>query len=160
MAVSLLTIEDMVAKFGDAEMRQIAGDGRHNSDVGVQFDELKIASVFNYVSELVVGYVAAKYPWLREVATMPEPLKGYACDIARFRFRTEAGNASQVSDDVEKRCKEAIAFLKDVQSGKFNLAPATDLEGEEEVAILPVSSAQKIHIVDSGVQTSQLLEGW
>lgn len=121
----LLTVEDMVAMFGEEECLQIAGFGPRDARV---LDNAKIAEAIGWASAIVSGYVRERYP-----AALTEPtalLKGFAADIARWRLRGKGGQQSAMNDVVKERYDEALARLKDIAAGRLVLdlaAPPAEL---------------------------------
>lgn len=73
-----LTAQHFIDQFGEAEARQIAGDGNFNSLEGSQIDMAKIEDEITYADELIAGYVLARNGWLSDltVEDMPNLLRG------------------------------------------------------------------------------------
>lgn len=130
-----LTVEMMLTRLGEQELHQIAGTGSWNHPQGRALDVARIEAAIGWADDIVTGYVAARHPWVADLApeAQSSTLVDAALDLARFRLRDEGGNRSQISDDVRARYTDAVARLKDVQAGRFDLpvpaavaAPAPD----------------------------------
>lgn len=118
----MLTVEDMVAVFGEEEMLQIAGHGPRDFR---ELDRPKIDESIAFAVAIVTGYVRDRWP--AALAGTPM-LRGFAADIARWRLRGRGGQQTAMNETVQKRYDEAIGRLKDIASGRLTLdsEPAGD----------------------------------
>lgn len=111
----LLTVEDMVAVFGEEEMLQIAGAGPRDYR---ELDRPKIEEAIAHAWSIVLGYVRDRWPAAVDGSPL---LKGFAADIARWRLRGRGGQQSAMNETVQKRYDEAVARLKDIAAGRLTL---------------------------------------
>lgn len=101
------TVQDMTARFGDAEMRNLT-DRTQPRAGAIQAAVADVA--LREASSEADSYLAARYA-VPLLAPYPERLVGAVCDIARFSLWTEA------REDVVLRAEAARAWLKDVAKG-------------------------------------------
>lgn len=118
-----LTVDGFIAQFGEAEARQIAGSGDFNSLEGSVIQRDEISGEIAWADDLIGGYVLTRHPWLASTAPadMPNLLAGICGDLARYRLRDRPGRKGQITQTVETRYRDAIAALKDIQSGKLDI---------------------------------------
>ncbi|QCI65633.1 DUF1320 domain-containing protein [Phreatobacter stygius] len=117
-----LTVEDMVATFGEEEMLQLAGTGPRDMR---SLDRPKVEEAITHAVTMVQGYVRSRWPAVVPGGT--PMLQGYAADIARWRLRGRGGQQTAMNETVQKRYDEAIRTLRDIAAGKLtlDLDPAT-----------------------------------
>ncbi|MVA27055.1 phage protein Gp36 family protein [Agrobacterium vitis] len=118
-----LTVDDFTAAFGLAEVSQIAGIGNLNDPAGRSLDITKIEAAIIWAEDIFVGYARARYPVIETLtpeATAPV-IKGLIADVARYRLRDKSGGQGQVADTVRDRHDAAMANIKAVATGKFEL---------------------------------------
>ncbi|CDI04308.1 conserved hypothetical protein [Candidatus Competibacter denitrificans Run_A_D11] len=97
--------------FGAVEIRQIADrDGSGAADAAA------IEAVLTRADAMIDGYLAGRYA-LPLVAPYPPIIVGTACDLARYWIFDDAA-----PEEVRKRFEFAMAWLKDVASGKAVLS--------------------------------------
>jgi len=132
----MLTVEDMVAVFGEEEMLQIAGTGTRDYR---ELDRPKIEEALGFATSLVVGYVRDRWPAAVAGTAM---LKGFVADIARWRLRGRGGQQTAMNETVQKRYDEAIGRLKDIASGRLTL----DIEAGPDAPV-PPDAANELRIV-------------
>ena len=152
-----LTVEMMVARLGEQELHQTAGTGSWNHPQGRTLDTARIDTAIAWADDIVSGYVLARHPWAADLAPAEQPstLVDAALDLARFRLRDEGGNKSQVSEDVRTRYTDAIARLKDIQAGRFDL-PAPASVG----AAAPDGPIGQVLAAPGRRRAEALLDGW
>lgn len=156
-----LTAQHFIDQFGEAEARQIAGDGNFNSLEGSQIDMAQIEAEIAYADELIDGYVLAHNSWLAglDVESIPVLLRGLGGDIVRYRLRDRFAQQGQISETVEIRYRDALKRLGDIQAGKLDLKkPPGVTGGASEVA--PTSPAELPQIDGPAPQSDTLLEGY
>lgn len=101
--------DDLIERFGEHEISDLE---RNITKSGT--DEQNIAATESAISDAcgeVDSYIATRYPL--PIPSIPEQLKLKTCDIARYRLHKD-----QATEEVEKRYKEAISWLKDVSMKK------------------------------------------
>jgi len=109
------TVADLTALYGeqevivltDREERENAEETAGTVDATVALEALQRAS-----SE-ADSYLAARYPL--PLASTPQALASVVCDIARFRL---TGGETTETTPIADRYKAAIAWLKDIASGR------------------------------------------
>lgn len=106
------TLTHLEDAFGAVEIRQIADrDGSGTADAAT------ITAVLDRADALIDGYLAGRYAL--PLVTPPPAIIATACDLARYWLYDDA-----VPEQVRKRFEDALAWLKDVASGKV-LLPLT-----------------------------------
>lgn len=136
------TLEDLIERASEAEIRQIADrdrDGVPDPDV--------IESALQDADNLINGYVSTKYDL--PLPTVPDLILTWAVSIARY-FLHYNGAPDHVTRDFDW----AEAKLKDIANGKMALPSSS---GEEQPAI---SSGQVMGIHPVKVFTPGKLKGW
>lgn len=102
MTTTYITSADLTARFGESEMTRLAAIGS------------SLASVIADVNAEADAYVGASNTL--PLPSTPASLAGALCDIARYRlYQDKAGEV------VKDRNDAAVAFLRDVASGKVVL---------------------------------------
>jgi phage gp36-like protein len=115
--MAYLTEEQYLDRFGDDEAVLLAdtdGDGVADAE--------RIAAAIADAEATIDSYIAARYSTPLE--TVPAVLTQYAADLARERLHTV-----QPTEEVTERAKRAVAWLKDVASGKASLPIGSGGEG-------------------------------
>jgi phage gp36-like protein len=125
--VSYATQQDLVERFGSEELVELTNRGG-----GGAADSVVIERALADADDTINGYLSSRYTL--PLATVPLLLKRMAGDIARYLLYED-----RVTDQVERRYSDAIAWLKDVASGKASL-------GADAVGAQPAS--------DGGAQAS------
>lgn len=139
--MSYATLDDLIARAGLAEMRQIADRNRDG-----EIDPEVIAEALTHADNLVNGYVATKYKL--PFASVPDLVRTWAISIARHKLHFQ-GPPDYVVDDY----KDALAALKDVAAGKIELPIET---GE----IPQASSGIVMASIPDQVFSKHGLRGW
>lgn len=122
------TQADMEKRFPASELVSLtAKNGGTVIDAGVLNEALASATA------CIDAYLSGRYAV--PLATVPDVLIGKCCDIARYELDPRP------PEDVIKRNSNALAFLRDVQSGKASLPLPTGGEAP---------SKGSIHIASSG----------
>jgi phage gp36-like protein len=105
------TADIMTARFGQREVISLSDrDGTGEANATVLGDALDDAS-----SEIDT-YLAGRYALPLDPA--PKMLAGLCCDIARYRL---CGGETVMTEEIEKRYKAAVSFLKLVAAGDVTL---------------------------------------
>ena len=140
--MSYATLEDLIARAGADEIRQIADrdrDGIPDPDV--------IEPALIDADNMIDGYVFARYS--RPLPSMPPVLTSWATSIARYTLHRNGA-----PDHVARDYKDAIAALKDVQAGRYALPVAM---GEAEPQ---AETGRVISSAPPQVFTPEKLRGW
>lgn len=148
--MSLLTVEDFVAVFGEEEALQIAGTGPRDFR---ELDRPKIEEAISHAWSIVLGYVRDRWP----AASSGTPLlNGFTADIARWRLRGRGGQQSAMNETVQKRYDEAIARLKDIAAGRLTL----DVEGQGAAGPSDAANENRIIAHMPPARAPGMLEGF
>jgi len=105
------TVQDLIDNFGEAELilltdRSVPPSGSYDAAIA----EKRL----NDAEAEVDAYLSTRYALPLE--TIPNILNRLVCDIARYYLFGAA-----LTDEVSKRYNDAIAFLKNVSTGKASL---------------------------------------
>lgn len=103
------TQQDLVHRFGMDELVELT-----NRTGGGSIDELVVDKALADADDTMNAYLASRYTL--PLAVVPLILKRWACDIARYFLHED-----RVTDAVKARYDDAIAWLKDVASGKASI---------------------------------------
>jgi len=117
-----VTQADLVDRFGELEL--IERTDRADPPANI-IDTAVLDMAINDANGLIDTYIKTRYPQV--FASVPEPLKRKAADIARYYLYDDTP-----TDQVEAAYKAAIAFLKDVAAGRASLGP--DQSGNQAVS--------------------------
>jgi phage gp36-like protein len=102
------TTADLTARFGEEEMLALAPNETIDA-----IEESKVDVAINDAGATIDSYLAVRYT----VPVIDAPqLKAVACDIARYNLYD-----NEAPEQVEKRHKERLAWLKDISIGKATL---------------------------------------
>ena len=104
--MSYATVEDMIKRFGEAELVQLTDRGQ----TGL-YDELVIKQALDDAKAEIDAYLAGRYAL--PLAEIPAILSRMACDIARYYLF-----GASVTEEVSKRYHDAVVFLKSVARGE------------------------------------------
>ncbi|MCM2291089.1 DUF1320 domain-containing protein [Allorhizobium sp. BGMRC 0089] len=150
-----LTVDDFTSAFGLAEVAQIAGIGHLNDPAGRSLDTVKIETAITWAEDILIGYARARYKIIETLTpdTTPPLVKGLIADVARYRLRDKSGGQGQVSETVKERHDAAMANIKAVATGKFELPIAGEAANGEAGSV----GSQAV-IPPSPVTT--ILHGW
>lgn len=99
---------DLETRFGDTELRQIAGE----ADGTINW--AKVEQAIDDACAEIDGYLQG--PYTLPLPTVPPNLKRIAADVARYHLYDD-----RVTDLVADRYKQAIAYLTRVSEGKAQL---------------------------------------
>jgi len=100
-------VNDMIEIFGAEEMSQLTDRGT----VGVTLpDSALLQNAIEDAEAEIDAYLVSRYAL--PLAIIPDNLKRLTCDVARYQLYGAA-----LTEEVEKRYKSAITFLKNVSSG-------------------------------------------
>lgn len=135
------SLDDLVARAGQREILDVADrdhDGVADADV--------VAEALTHADNIVNGYVATAYAL--PFSAVPDLVRTWAVAIARHKLHHQGPPDYVVAD-----YKDAIASLKDVQSGKLTLPVET---GE-----IPHTSAGTTMFADAVTPSAcEILRGW
>lgn len=105
------TQADLEARYGAEEVLQLADRNRDGViDAGVIDRALADADAE------IDGYLGSRYQL--PLATAPQIINVYACDIARYRLYSDAA-----TEEVRKRYEDANKFLRLIAEGKVKIGP-------------------------------------
>lgn len=113
------TYDDMVTRFGRRQINEL--ESMHDDG------ELSVQKALADASEQMNSYLSVRYI---TPVTGSEYLTIVACNIARYRLYM-----NDSTGEVKERYDEAIAWLKDVASGRANITFATPLTADEQEAV-------------------------
>lgn len=104
------TQADLEARYGAAEILQLADrDGDGVIDAGVIEQALADAGAE------IDGYLGSRYAL--PLAEVPQIVKVYACDLARYRLWDKAA-----SEEVRRRYEDALRYLRLAADGRVKIA--------------------------------------
>lgn len=127
------TQQNMIDRFGEDELIQRTD----RAGLGV-IDATVINRALGDADATINGYLAARYT-LPLANPVPEILERLACDIARYALFDD-----QVIETVEKRYKDAIAYLRDVSTGKAELGLSDTSNKPASTATAQMSSTTPV----------------
>lgn len=146
-----LTVAEFTETIGLDEVLQIAGIGNLNRPDGRSLDTAKIEEAIAFSEDLLIGYARARYAVIETLTpeATPDLVKGLITDVARYRLRSRSGGQGQVEKIVQDRHDAAMANIKAVATGKFELPiagePVNGEAGSAKVgAIIPPSPVPAI----------------
>ncbi|MDC8804219.1 DUF1320 domain-containing protein [Halomonas pacifica] len=113
-----ITLQDLQERFSEHEILQLADDGTG------QVDQDEINRAIEDAGGEIDGYVAGG-GYAVPLSPVPNIVKSYACDIARYRLYDDAA-----SPQVRERYEDAIKFLRMVARGEVKLGIGTDEDTE------------------------------
>lgn len=113
-----ITLVDLTRRFSEAEILALADDGTG------QIDADEIDRAIEDAQGEIDGRVAAG-GYSVPLDPIPNIIKAYACDIARYRLYDE-----HATEQVTKRYEDAIKFLRAVAKGEVKLGITADDGGE------------------------------
>jgi phage gp36-like protein len=157
MTNALVTIDDLLVRIGERELYQLAGSGNLNDDDGRILDETRLVEEISFASQLISGYLGARYPAIAtlDVAAQPDLIKGYAADIVRYRLRARSGDRNTVTEEVRKRYEDAVSWLKDVARGRAN-ADLVELRDQAQAS----SQTGDVRSHMPAARSPGILDGW
>ncbi|MBL8500038.1 MAG: DUF1320 domain-containing protein [Nitrosomonas sp.] len=127
------TQQNMIDRFGESELIELTDRGGNDViDVAV----LSLALVD--ADATINGYLAARYT-LPLANPVPEMLERFACDIARYALYDD-----EVKEAIETRYKDAIAYLRDVSTGKADLGVSDTSNKPASTATAQMSSTTPV----------------
>jgi len=124
--MSYCTLQNMIDRYGEDELLSLSD--RHQ--VGAIDTDVIDRAIADAAGE-IDGYLDGRYRL--PVNPVPKVLERIACDVARYYLYDD-----QVSEQVQKRYDDAVAFLKSVAKGDITLGidavgakPATGSNGAQ-----------------------------
>lgn len=146
-----LTVEDMIATFGQEELLQLAGTGPRDFR---EVDRPKIEEAIAHAEATIRAYIVDRWPGAFPAGT--PLLKGYAADIARYRLRGRGGQQAAMNDVVKERHDTAISRLKDIAAGRMTL----DIAGTGAPEVVPAANEQRVLSAMPESRVGQILHGY
>ena len=117
MSQRYATIADMTARYGEYEVMSCTD--RDNTGA---INESVANTALDDASAEIDGYLSR---YQRPFAVIPRDLVRVACDIAHYRLL--GINNTQLTDEIQRRYRDNVAWLDKVASGKVALdVPASD----------------------------------
>lgn len=107
--------QDLVDRFGEQELIELTD--RTNTPPSA-VDATVVAKALGDADQLVDGYLAAAEIAL-PLSSVPDLVKAWACDIARYRL-----HAAAPTETVRKNYEDCLRQLRDVASGTIRLQVA------------------------------------
>ncbi|WP_429235050.1 gp436 family protein [Aeromonas salmonicida] len=135
--MSYASVNDMVIRFGEAELLRLA-----MTPAG-ELDQAAITIALQDAGALIDGYLAGRYPL--PLAHIPSALAPICADIARHRLYGE-----QAPEQIAKRNEAALAFLKLVGKGELALGLTADGEQVESQNLAQLQSDGRVFGRSSG----------
>lgn len=127
------TVDDMIKRLGISEVIQLTdedGLGEVNHDRAELALQDATDEIDGYLGRFALPFVE-----------IPRVLKVYCCDIARYRL---SGASVQETDLVVVRYEQAIAYLKQVASGKINLGGTAEGEQPASSGLIMFGDSKKV----------------
>jgi phage gp36-like protein len=121
------TRQDMEQLYGAAEVAQ-----RESA-----LSDGAVATALINADALIDGYLVGCYSL--PLSAVPPNLPAVACALARYALLGEAATERARNDQ-----KDAIAWLRDVQSGRVQLQAATPAPGNEPAALVMMSGSDAV----------------
>jgi len=140
--MSYATLDSLIDRAGEAELRQIADRDRDG-----MIDAEVVDAALADADATIDGYVGAKYAL--PLPSVPSTVRGWAVSIARYTLHRNGA-----PDHVAQDYKDAIAALKDVSRGLITLPVAA---GETPAT---VSGGTVMAAHPDPVFTPSRLAGW
>ena len=124
-------IQDLIDRFGEIEMiRATTPDGQDMDGIGAE----RANAAIDDASAMIDSYVRKRYRTPLEVA--PAEIRRTACDLARYYLAT--GDGRTPSEEVTRRQKDAIAWLRDIATGAVVLDLDEVAAGDESYATVAI----------------------
>lgn len=119
-----LTVDELIAMHDHADLIALAGIGGHNSANGRIIDRDRLHRHIRRAQGLIAGYIGSRYPALSTLpnADIDDAIKGAVSDLVMYWLRDRVADKSGVTEEWSNRYRAVIAWLKDIQAGKVDLA--------------------------------------
>lgn len=105
--------QDMIDRFGETELVQLTNK---DNNAATSIDDPALDQALADANAEIDGYLAGRYTL--PLVHVPLTLKRNACDIARYHLYDD-----RVTDQVQKRYDDALAFMRAVGKGSIGLGP-------------------------------------
>ena len=131
------TADDLIERFGESELLQLS-DEQNTGTLNTAVIDQAITDASNEIDSYLIG--SYELP----LTTVPEFVKGYACDMARYRLWDDGA-----LEQVTIRYRTAIKYWRDISTGVLRLYGTTET-GEKLVemeSVEPVFTSRGFQVV-------------
>lgn len=108
------TLNDLIERFGETELIQLT-DEQNTGVLNTASVNQAIADASNEIDSYLIGR------YQLPLVEVPEFVKGYACDMARYRLWDDGA-----LDQVSIRYRTAIKYWRDISTGALRLYGSTE----------------------------------
>lgn len=116
MASTYAIVQDMADLFGSDELTQLVPK---TVDGVLTYDSDLVQKAIDNATAEIDAYLSSRYRL--PLSSVPAILKRLTCDVARYQLF-----GASLTEEVEKRYKNAVSFLKSVSSGTASLGISSD----------------------------------
>lgn len=115
------TKQAMLDRFSERELAELTDAVAHSS-----IDDATLAPALAFAGDLINSKLRARYTV--PLATVPQIIIDYACDIARYRLYGDA-----VPELIKERFAQAMNYLNDLALGRATLSIEAPARGLPEI---------------------------
>ena len=131
---------DLSARFGDEELKQLTDE---TNVPPTTIDATEVSNACAEATSLIDGYLRARYTL--PLTTVPDVLKKWACDIARFYLWDDrAGEGTPVREAY----KDAVKQLEAVAKGTFALVSSSGTDASQGSGSMAISTSDRVFTDD------------
>ncbi|MGA1856926.1 DUF1320 domain-containing protein [Azospirillum sp. 11R-A] len=110
------SLSDLIAAFGTDDLIALTDRADPPADA---IDEGTVADALAGAQSLIDGYLASRYA--TPLATVPDVVRRWACDIARHRLYLNRGGPTE---PIQKAYDDTLRQMRDAADGRVRLAVA------------------------------------
>jgi phage gp36-like protein len=114
--MSYAGLSDLIAAFGTDDLIALTDRADPPADA---IDEVAVTDALAGAQSLIDGYLASRYA--TPLATVPDIVRRWACDIARHRLYLNRGGPTE---PVQKAYDDTLRQMRDAADGRLTLAVA------------------------------------